>query len=125
MFHKDSSIIMVRFLPILLLLVLNAVLASDCPANYDIDGLVAGSRLLLTQQGRSQLSFTYTFDRALASSPGVAVAVQDIALGDTRAQGFSVFPQNSSVRDVMFVFSYSSSWNKIRINFWASASQHI
>ena len=126
MFHNDSSIIItIRLFSFTLLLLATAALAHDCPANYRIAGLVADSRLLATSRGQSQLTFAHTFDQALPSTPGVAIAIQDIAFSGVEARTFSVFPQNRSRSEVMFMFTYSSSWNKIRINFWASSNEYI
>lgn len=113
-----------------------------CPANYNINKLVAGTphprlrfcsfhcrRRILRHFPRLYLQLPDAARHCPRTSPWYSPAypaVQDFSINYLSANNFAVYPSSISESQVAFKFDFSSPvWSKLRLNFWASNNQQI
>lgn len=126
----------------LALMCLIAATLAACPANYNINSLVAGkpSPSLRFCSFRSQrqflrhLPFLYLqLSAAVLHCPCPRpwylpphAAVQDFSINYLSANNFAVYPSSVSAGQVAFQFDFSSPvWSRVKVNFWASNNPQI
>lgn len=124
------------------ILVLITITLAACPANYNIDNLLAGIRVpslrfshllsewqLFIYLSKLQLSLLKEFCRYTITCNWYSLiysAVQDFSLNYVAANSFAVYPSSVKSTAIAFQFDYSQPvWSKVKINFWASNNNQV
>lgn len=124
------------------ILVLITITLAACPANYNIDNLLAGIRVpslrfshflsewqLFIYLSKLQLSLLEEFCRYTITCNWylpIYSAVQDFSLNYVAANSFAVYPSSVKSTAIAFQFDYSQPvWSKVKINFWASNNNQV